>query len=160
MSLQIFWLNNTLRYWCTVLISVIFGPSNNTCSLYYLQNSIYKSDTITYITKFLENIFYQWYWTHIINFQLTPNVQWLQASIMLQSHLSISYTNPPLFRSPTRIWHYTFAILGFLRQSLIQLLHIRKIKSLWLSMFSVEGWIRISDKCMVSVPSFHPPTIC
>ena len=81
-------------------------------------------------------------WTHILHLQITPKIHLLWASIMIQYHIRIIFINLSLLRTPTIIWHCLFEMLVCLRQKLIQLLHLLKIKAcdyLWLMWF-VSAW--------------------
>ena len=56
---------------------------------------------------------------------------------MLQYHLRVNYIDLSLLRPPTRIYHFIFVVLVFLRYKLPKLFHPWEIKRLWLSVITV-----------------------
>ena len=156
-SLQIFWFDSVLSSLCPVPLSVPFWMSINNCSLasFHIMTIIPSTSQILLhpSLNLLKTTMPQTSWTHILRPQITPNVQLLWASIMIQYHMSIIYINLSLIRIPTIIWYCLFAMLVYLRQQFIRLFHILEIKAcdyLWLMWYvklnyrQVHGtWSRI-----------------
>ena len=138
-SLQIFLFTSILSSLCLVPLSVPFWMAINHCSLAYFQIMAiipYKSQILLHPSlNLLKTTMPKTSWTHIIRPKITPNIQLLWASIMIQYHLSIIYINLSLKRTPAIIWYCIFAMLVCLRQQFIRLFHILEIKAydyLWL----------------------------
>ena len=109
-----------------------FLDGNYYCSLSYFQiMSIIPSTSQILLhpsLNLLKTAMPQTSWTHIIHPKITPKIQLLWASIMIQYHLRIIYINLSLLITPTIIWHCIFAMLVCLRQHCIQFLHLLEIK--------------------------------
>ena len=140
-SLQILWLNYILISLFTVPLSLSFFLENNTWSLVSFQLVAiipYTSQILSHkLPNLLKMYFTQSSWTQIFNIQLTLNLRLLQASIMIQYHLRISYIDLSISSTPMRICHCPSVILVFLRQKLPQLLSLWEIKIQWLSVIAV-----------------------
>ena len=83
---QIFWVKLILMYLCPVPPSVPLWLANKFCSLFFQLMEIIPSTSQTLLhssLNFLKTAIPRTYWTNILQIQLTPNVQLLQAYIIL-----------------------------------------------------------------------------
>ena len=137
--LQIFRFNSILRSLCPVPLLLPFWLANNHClfnSFQIMEIILSTSQILLHPSlNLLKTAMPQTSWTHIIHIKITPSIQLLWSSIIIQYHLRIIYINLSLLRTPKIICHCIFVMLVCLRQQFIQLLHLLEIKAydyLWL----------------------------
>ena len=144
-----------------------FLDGNYHCSLSYFQiMSIIPSTSQIPLhpsLNLLKTAMPQTSWTHIIHIQITPKIQLLWASIMIQYHLRIIYINLSLLITPTIIWHCIFAMLVCLRQQFIQLLNLSEIKAydyLWLMWYIKLHCRKVHGTWSITSSTYHFSEYC
>ena len=144
-----------------------FLDGNYHCSLSYFQiMSIIPSTSQILLhpsLNLLKTTMPQTPGTHIIHIQITPKIQLLWASIMIQYHLRIIYINLSLLITPKIIWHCIFAMLVCLRQQFIQLLNLSEIKAydyLWLMWYIKLHCRKVHGTWSIISSTYHFSEYC